>query len=312
MDSMYAPQPPTAAFGGQAWGAGYDPQAMMYPAGMPQSPGDYGSYPGYGPPPAPPAGGGGTESVAVKPTWFHFRDVQMGGYVNDEQYVVNAGTTLELFTNDRFGTAARVLLGRANTDHYRDSFAFSGDVYAGSTILFHGEHWLKGGVLWDSQDNFHKYGPVIGALIFADRQHPISIDASYGIGHGDAIPNPLNNTLYTIADHDYQIRAGTYITPNLQIGFSGNWLDWTNGLFDDYNGYGGFFSLNYGKIAVTADYTYDEDRSRGFVHVAYTFGGRRARRKDAWGQSVTVEHPRDWLTRPVIRDVSLQLQRASQ
>lgn len=312
MQAMYSPQQPT----GQAWGGGYDPQqAMMYPQGMPQ-PGEmnysqalegYGGDPGYGPPLSDPAAGG-QGSIPVKPNWLRFRDVQNGVYLNEEQYVINAGTTLELFTNDRFGSAARVLLGRAQTDHYRDGFAFTGDVQIGSTILFDGEHWLKTGVLWDSQDNFQKYGPVFGAMLFADRKHPVSIDLAYGIGQGDAIPR--YNTLTTIADHDYQARVGTYITPNLQLGFSGNWLTWNNGRFQDYDSYGGFLSLNYGRIAVTADYSYGDNNSRGFVHVAYTFGGRRSRLRDGWGQIFSVENPRDWLTRPVIRDVSLQLQRA--
>lgn len=319
MNSMYGPPPD--AFGGGMAGAGYGPQGMMLPQsnGMQQpgemntmsfsqSLGDYGNVQLYGSP-QPDSPGAGLQYRAVKPTWANFRDVQFGTYVNDEQYVVNAGTTLELFTNDRFGTAARVLMGRSQTDHYRDSFHFTGDVYGGSTILFHGEHWIKAGAFLDSQDNFHKYGPSLGALIFADRKHPVSIDAAYGLGHGDMIVNNLNNTLTTIADHDYQVRAGTYLTPNLQVGFSGNWLNWNDGRFQDYDGYGGFFSLNYGTVAITADYTYGDEQSRGFVNVAYTFGGRRSRQRGVYGQCVAVENPRDWLTRPIIRDTSLQLQR---
>ncbi|MCA9069114.1 MAG: hypothetical protein KDA84_09340 [Planctomycetaceae bacterium] len=316
MNSLYGPPP-------GPWGGGFPPQDMMLPSadGMQQtgemntlnysqSLGDYGNVSLYGSPQGD-SPGAGLQYQSVKPTWANFRDVQLGVYVNEEQSVVNAGTTLELFANDRFGSAARVLMGRSDTDHYRDSFHFTGDVYAGSTILFHGEHWIKAGAFLDSQDNFHKYGPELGVLLFADRKHPFSIDAAYGMGHGDLIVNPINSTVTTIADHDYQARFGTYLTPNLQVGFSGNWLTWNDGRFTDYDGYGGFFSLNYGTMAITADYTYGDGQSRGFINVAYTFGGRRARLRDETGQYAAVEHPRDWLTRPIIRDTSLQIQRAT-
>ena len=145
----------------------------------------------------------------------------MGVYTNSQQTVINGGSTLEFYVNNRWGVAGRVLLGGANNRqaNLSDQFHFTGDLYAGTTSL--GEHWLKGGVLYDVQDNFSKVGPVFGALLFADHKHPISLDVAYGIGYGDPVINRVQSTILRIADDDTQFRAGTYITPNLRVGFSG-------------------------------------------------------------------------------------------
>jgi hypothetical protein len=270
-----------------------------------QALGDYGNVQMYGAPAGDP--GFGASFRANPATWGHIRDLQVGVYTNEEQTVITGGSTFEFYVNDLDGFAGRVLLGGANTDKSTDEFHFTGDLYAGSTRL--GDHWFKGGVLYDVQDNFHKVGPAFGALLFAEHKHPISIDLAYGIGYGDPVINRLNSTILTVADDDTQLRAGTYITPNLQAGFSGNWLNWADNRFTDYNGYGGFVNLNLGTLNINVDVTSGSDHTRGFVNVAYTFGGRRERSLNNSGCPILVEHPRDWLGKPVMRDVSLQLQR---
>ncbi|MCA9069115.1 MAG: hypothetical protein KDA84_09345 [Planctomycetaceae bacterium] len=272
-----------------------------------QALGDYGNVRMYGSPTAD--GGFGAQYRAVPSTWGHVRDLQVGVYTNEEQTVVNGGFTMEVYTNDRFGIGTRVLAGGSNYINQKDEYHFSGDLYAGTTLLEN--HWLKFGWFYDVQDNFHKLGPAFGALLWADHKHPISLDIAYGIGYGDPVRdvvNLSNVTLLRVADDDTQVRAGTYVTPNLQVGFSGNWLNWADGRFEDYNGYGGFVAWNYGDLAVNVDLTHGDDKTRGFVNVAYTFGGRRPRLKNAYGEPIVVEHPRDWITKPVMRDVSLQVQ----
>ncbi len=322
-NALYSPQSPHAAFQGQPLGndaLGADAgMGLPYSNGMAQPGqlqnvqfsqplGDSGSMQIYGSPEQQSFGLGG--QIQNAPTsWVNLRDVQFGVYANDEQTLINVGGTLELMANDRFGMAGRVQLGSAQSEHDDDRFHFTGDLYAGTSL--DGEHWIKGGVLWDTQENFHKVGPTVGMLLFAEHNHPISLDFAYGLGYGDPVLNRNNRTLLTIADDDVQLRAGTYLFPNLQAGFSGNWLNWEDSRFDDYSGYGGYFTWTFGATAITADYTEGDGRSRGFINIAYLFGGRRSRTQTPGGPPVVKENVRDWLTKPVRRDTSLQLQRIS-
>lgn len=327
-NSVYSAATPNSTFGPQAGygmgGSGYGPAAydpameLPQPNGMQQpgeleqlnysqSLGDYGTMQLHGSPTGD--GGIGANYQARPATWLHVRDLQMGVYTNEEQTVINGGSTFEFFTNDRYGLGGRVLLGGVNNDTFDDEFHFTGDLYAGTTRM--GDHWLKGGVLYDLQRNFHKVGPQAGALLFADRKHPLSLDFAYGFGYGDRVVNRVQSTILDVADDDVQFRAGTYLTPNLQVGFTGNWLNWEDERFDDYNGYGGFVNLNLGTLNINVDYTDGDGRARGFVNVAYTFGGRRSRTGEGSDRPLLVEHPRDWMTKPVMRDTSVQLQRIS-
>lgn len=310
-DSVYTPQGPQSAFytgdpGMQLPQAnGIQQPGELQSLNYSQSLGEYGNLQLYGSPTG--QGGMGANYQAVPSTWGHVRDLQMGVYTNEDQTVFNGGSTLEFYVNDRWGIAGRVLGGGTNNINQKDEYHFTGDIYGGTTILKN--HWFKFGWLWDVQDNFHKTGPAWGALLWADHKHPISLDIAYGIGYGDPVIDRANRTLLAVADDDLQLRAGTYITPNLQTGFSGNWLNWADGQFEDYNAYGGFVAWNYGDLAVNVDITHGNELTRGFVNVAYTFGGRRPRPRDCNGEPLVVEHPRDWITKPVMRNVGLQLQR---
>lgn len=314
---VYSPQALQSAFTPADAGYGptpYDPSMQLPQANGMQQPGelqslnysqslgDYGNMQLYGA--SAGQGGVGANYQAAPSTWAHVRDLQMGVYTNEEQTVFNGGSTIEFYVNDRWGFAGRVLGGGTNNDNQKDEYHFTGDIYGGNTFL--GNHWFKFGWLWDIQGNFHKTGPAWGALLWADHKHPISLDIAYGIGYGDPVLDYANQTILTVADDDLQLRAGTYITPNLQTGFSGNWLNWADSQFEDYNAYGGFVAWNYGDLAVNVDVVHGNDQTRGFVNVAYTFGGRRARPKDCNGELLVVEHPRDWITKPVLRNVGLQ------
>ena len=317
--TLYSPQGPQATFGPEA---GYQTGLMGQDMGMlsqngmaqpgemqnlnyNQSLGDYGNLQMYGNPNG--EGGVGANYQANPASWAHFRDVQVGFYTNEQQTVINGGTTMEFYVDDNFGFGGRALIGSANNDKLTDEYHFSGDLYMGTTRLE--EHWIKGGVIYDIQDNFHKFGPAVGMLLFADHRHPINLDVAYGLGYGDPLINRVNSTITTVADDDTQLRAGTYLTPNLQAGFSGNWTNFSGSEFEDYDGYGGYINLNLGTLSINLDYTTGDGRERGFANVVYTFGGRRSRTVDGCDMAY-VEHPRDWLGKPVMRDVSLQIQRS--
>ncbi|MCA9071989.1 MAG: hypothetical protein KDA84_23840, partial [Planctomycetaceae bacterium] len=72
--------------------------------------GDLGTVNIYGSPDPEQMGVGA--GFAINPrSWIYFRDLQAAVYNNQDQTVVNAGTTFTLVSSDRFALAGRALLG---------------------------------------------------------------------------------------------------------------------------------------------------------------------------------------------------------
>ncbi len=238
---------------------------------------------------------------------LYIRDLQAAVYTNQEQTVVNAGTTFTLYSNDYFGIGGRALLGGTVDDDVQDELHFSGDAFAG--VRLPGEIWLKGGFLYDTQDNFYKIGPSAGLVLMADAKHPVTVDFAYGFGAGNVRENQSHTGILAVADDDIQLRVGTFVSPMLQVGMSGNWSRWDDEQFTDDQGIGGFARINIADLQLTVDVTEGDLGTRGFVNVAYVFGGphRRSWRQPSDGSGF-VDQPRDWLTRPVMRDTSLRVQ----
>lgn len=304
-------QTPGPAFGPD----GYDPGQELLPVhgdqeqgalrtvSYSQPVGDYGSMSVYGSPEEMDAG---ATFTANPNAWLYIRDLQTAVYSNPEQTVVNAGTTLTLLSTDCIGIGGRALLGSTVDDDLKDELHFSGDAFAGFRLP--GEIWLKGGFLYDTQDDFYKYGPTFAAVLMADAKHPITVDFAYGMGQGDIRANKANTGIVGIADDDVQLRVGTYLSRMLQVGMSGNWARWDNEFFEDDSGIGGFFRVGVADLDITVDVTNGNLGTRGFANVAYVFGGPNKR---SWRDSdlcAYVDRPQDWLTRPVTRDASLRLQ----
>lgn len=301
---------PTPAFGPQ--GAGPD---GLLPANGNQEPGalqnvqytqtlgDLGTVNVYGSPDPENYGiGAGFNSR----NWLYFRDLQAAVYTNQEQTVVNAGTTMTLLSNDRYALAGRALFGATVDDNLQDELHFSGDAYAG--IRLPGEIWLKGGYFYDTQDSFYKHGPAVGAVLLADAKHPITVDFAYAMGGGNIRANQAKTGILGVADDDVQIRVGTYLSPMMQLGVSANWADWDNPIFKDDSGVGGFARMSIADLDIIVDVTNGDLGTRGFVNVAYVFGGpQRKSWRDRYA-SPFVDQPEDWMTRPVIRDTSLRVQ----
>jgi hypothetical protein len=304
---------PRPAFGPD----GYDPQHELLPAqgeqeqgalrtlSYSQTLGDYGAMSVYG---SPDGEGfdGGAAFTASPSAWLYVRDLQAAVYSNPEHTVANAGTTLTLLATDCIGIGGRALLGATVDDDLRDELYFSGDAFAGFRLP--GEIWIKGGFLYDQQDDFYKYGPTFGAVLLADAKHPITVDFAYGMGQGDIRPNKANTGIVGIADDDVQLRVGTYLSRMLQIGLSGNWARWDSEFFDDDSGIGGFLRIGVADLDITVDVTNGNLGTRGFANIAYVFGGPNKRSWRDGDICGFVDRPQDWLTRPIIRDVSLRVQ----
>ena len=269
-----------------------------------QSVGDYGNVNVYGSPDAQMYGAGASFSGSPS-AWLYLRDLQAAVYANPEQTVVNAGTTFSLYSSELFAIGGRALFGATVDQDLQDELHFSGDLFGG--IRLPGEIWLKGGVLYDTQDSFYKIGPAIGAVFLADSLHPITVDFAHGTGHGDVRSAQNGNGLLGIADDDTQLRIGTYLSPMFQLGLSGYWARWDDPRFTDDTGIGGFARVSVADLDVTFDVTSGDLGTRGFVNVAYLFGGPHRKSWQTAGCSF-VDLPQDWLTRPVMRDASLRVQ----
>ncbi len=284
-------------------------QGALQNLSLSQSLGNLGTVNVYGSPNPGSYGGGGSFTLnpaANASSLLYFRDLQAAVYTNTQQTVVNAGSTFSLFSNKHFGIGGRALMGATIDDNLHDNFHFAGDAFAG--VRLPGEIWLKGGLLYDRQNNFYKIGPTFGAVFLANARHPITLDFAYGKGHGQNKVNVQRTGQVAIADDDVQLRIGSYVSPMVQLGMSGNWARWDDPRFRDGSGIGGFTRINLADLQITVDVTSGNLGTRGFVNVAYVFGGPQRR---CWRDSQTrpfVDCPEDWLTRPVIRDVSLQLQ----
>ncbi len=307
--------PPPAGLSGPGPDAGMLPingsqeQGALQNLSFNQTVGNLGTVNVYGSPNAGSYGGGGSFSLNPSPpgsSFMYFRSLQSAVYVNPQQTVVNAGSTFTLFSNDHVGIGGRALLGATIDDNLHDNFHFAGDAFAG--VRLPGEIWLKGGLLYDRQNDFYKIGPTFGAVFLADAPHPITLDFAYGIGRGSPRLNLLKNGQIAVADDDVQLRIGSYLSPMMQLGLSGNWARWDDPRFTDDSGIGGFTRINVADLQITVDVTSGNLGTRGFVNLAYVFGGPQRRCRQRPEGRVFVDCPEDWLTRPVIRDVSLRVQ----
>ncbi|WP_166823256.1 hypothetical protein [Thalassoroseus pseudoceratinae] len=244
--------------------------------------------------------------------WSDLRDFQVGGYHIEDQTLVVGGGTLALTYDERYSIAGRSLLGGAINDHLDDSFHYTGDLFAGYRAELTMEHWFKAGVLYDYQEEFSRVGPQFGALLYANGQHPISVDVAVSYGNGDPITTGLSGQLGEVAgvsDEDIQTRVGTFITPNIQIGGTAVWSFWDSETFEDYDGFGGFLTFTHNFCQLTLDVTASDDEVSGFANFALTTDAFvRARTRDRGTGIVPMVHPRDWLTRPVIRDITVRTQ----
>ena len=238
------------------------------------------------------------------------REFEAMATTSAEQLVYSGGMTIALLETEGFGIAGRALF---NGIDYRswdgeEEVGFSTDLWAGGKMgQAFGENWIKVGAFLDWQDEFAKAGPMVAALFFANEKHPITIDAAAGFGYGDPYQVPQTTEMLEVADRDYQLRAGVFLTPFLQVGGSGNFYEWDHADIDNKYGGGGFVAMYSGNLRFTLDVTGGEGGTRGYASVAYMFGcpGERTsgncRNCQSWcldGQS--------WLFEPVKRDTSLR------
>ncbi|MEM7698198.1 MAG: hypothetical protein AAF236_07325 [Verrucomicrobiota bacterium] len=150
--------------------------------------------------------------------------------VTEFQTLLSAGVSSVLFETDSYLIACQALGGYAfGHKHFADSWHGSFDIYGARALGSEEKHFLKLGVFVDVEEDFGKWGPEAALLLGADKQHPVTLDFAYGHGLGGEFE--FNNYVWSVAEHDLQLRAGVFLSENLQVGLSGQYQKW-----DDLSG----------------------------------------------------------------------------
>jgi hypothetical protein len=269
------------------------------------------------------AGGLGSGSVFAGPQGFGgnlttqssglFNSVSSGIFSNPSQTVYNGGTTLKLLEGESWAFMTRGLFGFVDNYAISDtSFTYSIDSYFGTRVRSYGggEHWVKFGGFVDDQNQFGKAGPMVGALLFANEAFPVTVDAAVGFGYGNPIDRlPSFRETVDVANRDYQIRVGTFLSPTMQVGITTMIADFTGPGDNRSWSVGGFTNfLVFNRTFVRLDMSAGDEGLRGFALLSYLFGPSPMRNQscgDCRGECRV--DGKSWLLQPVNRDVALQL-----
>ncbi|QDT36713.1 hypothetical protein [Stratiformator vulcanicus] len=253
----------------------------------------------------------------ARPDTF-FRQASVNFNANENQFVANGGFTANLFEAEGLALGTRLLFGTVVTDNIDNKFHFTNDLYYGQQIpSILGENWYKVGFFIDQQEDLGKLGPSFGLLMNADSRFPITVDAALGFGIGGTQSDIFERTttFTRVADYDAQLRIGTFLTSNCQVGFSTDYAQWDSPLFDDDDvGYGAFANLTYGTFTWQFDITTTGEEVRGYANLVMGLDGFVFRRGDQPQGSPGSGYGVDgiaWATRPVLRDTTLRIQQFS-
>lgn len=238
------------------------------------------------------------------------RQAQLGVTFSEREVVVNSGVTANLYEAAGFAAGARALFGGALIENIDDQFHFSGDLFAGTyspLLSAFGDVWVKGGAFVDYQGKFGKVGPAVGVLVNPNSRFPLLFDAAFGFGLGGTRREANNDTIISTraADEDIQLRAGTFLTPNVEAGFTFEHAYWDDrGVFDEEDdSYGAFTRVSLGQVTWQVEVTASEQEVNGFVNCVVQLDKPRqanllAGRPLYGGQ--------EWINRPVFRDPQIR------
>ena len=195
----------------------------------------------------------------------------------------------------------------------KDVFHLMGDLYvacangSNSTLI-------KPQFFIDYQDDYRKCGPALGLLFNAQSAHPVSVDIAYGFGYGYGtaetpepppyMPPPMMprpGCVNAVGD-DLQVRIGTFVSDDVQVGLTFDCAHWDHSeIDDDYFG-GGFFAILQllDNLVLTGDLCGGDAGMRGFLNLGWEFES---------GPPASTTIIQRWLTRSVIRNVNLRLRR---
>jgi hypothetical protein len=251
-------------------------------------------------------------------------NAQFGVYTNENQTLYTGGTTLAFVRRDDRAVGGRLLFGYADDDILGETTThFTGEGYVSQQFGFvGGEHWIKVGGFYDAQDDFAKFGPEFGLLAFANCNHPITLDVALGFGEGDEIFLPAQGIAMDVADEDFQVRLGTYISERFQVGIAFQHIDFDNTAYDPEDpdrvfelGFAGFCNVQFRNVAMNLELGSDEnDDFRGFLNLSYNLGPRRL--GERWSPMFPLNkahpvNPQVWAMQPVQRDPSLVIRSRS-
>ncbi|MEM1061063.1 MAG: hypothetical protein AAF532_06365 [Planctomycetota bacterium] len=240
------------------------------------------------------------------------RQAQLGVSFSEREVVINSGVTANLYESDGFAVGGRALFGGALIENIDDQFHFSGDLFAGSyspLLSWFNDVWVKGGAFVDYQGKFGKVGPAIGVLINPQSRFPVIFDAAFGYGLGGTRTEANNNAVIVTraADEDFQFRLGTFLSPNVEAGFTFEhaWFgDIESGFDEEDDSYGAFTRIHLGNTTWQVEVTGSEQEVNGFLNCVVQLDKPRQANLLA---GRPIYSGQDWVSRPIFRDSQVRL-----
>lgn len=228
--------------------------------------------------------------------------------VTEFQTLMSAGISSVLWETDSILFSGQALGGYAlGHNDFADSWHGSFDLYGATALGPKESNFLKFGAFIDIEEDFGKWGPQAGLLLGAEKKHPVTLDVAYGQGIGDQIA--FNNSVWSVAEHDVQARAGVFLNSNLQVGLTGQFLKWDDmsGVEEDWKT-GGFVSwYSDDGVVISIGAASGEHGTNGFASLSFTPSNRsNALLTSAKGgkevfRDIPDFAPRAWMTAPVRR-----------
>lgn len=249
-----------------------------------------------------------TMGIRLDTSYTLLRSIDAGVFLSEHQDIFAGGFTLLPYQTPCFVVGTRVLGDFVdNLSMTNDTGGFSADIFLGTR--YKTTYW-KFGAFYDWQDELGKVGGTCSLLTKAPIFGFLTFDTAFAAGVGPDDVGPTREPFFGVrprrveaADYDMQLRVGKFITPNLQIGATGNYYQFE--YTKEERGAGAFANIYCGRVQFGFDVTGGDEGLRGFCTVSI-----------AWGAHPS-EHPQDcrfipldtvaWVTSPTMRDISVRL-----
>ena len=248
-----------------------------------------------------------TLGLRLDDTYGVVRDFSMVNNFSEYQILNGGGVTFLPLQTPCLLVGVRGLgYAVTNNNTIQDRGAFSWDFFLGTRYK---NLYLKGGPIWDYQEQWTKVGFTFGALTKLPVLGYTTAETAWSWGTGGDVFGPQRDpvTLRSLrvedAESNFALRLGHFFRPNLQIGCTG-----THRTFDfaaDQWGIGPFCNVYHGRMKLGAEITGATEGLRAFVNLSYSLGSRPK------------DHPRDrrvlnvdtlsWVSQPVERGLNIHL-----
>lgn len=242
-------------------------------------------------------------------TYWIARDLETGVFLSEHQAVFLGGGTILPLQTPCWVFGVRGMAG------YVDNLSMTDDTEGAYSIdAFFGTRYKtlysKIGFLMDDYEPYRKLGVTVSTLTELPVVGTCTADLAYGFRNqpdeifvNDRDPVTFRARRVQQCENEMQLRIGKFCSEKCQIGATYNYYDFQN--TEDEWGAGGFVSVYLGRFQMTFDLTGGEERLRGYVRVAYSFGAHPC--NTARDCRVSDVNAIAWVSRPTDRDQSIRL-----